>query len=93
MIVLLDRPLPEDLRWSVLHHGRPQMLDHILASRTLHGAFRSIEVHNEALGDELVGMARGYARGCPITPLSLQSSRPASEISERARVSAPPPFC
>ena len=59
MIVLLDRPLPEDLRWSVLHHGRPQMLDHILASRTLHGAFRSIEVHKEALGDELVGYGKG----------------------------------
>src|SRR5512134_3395162 len=58
-LVLLDRALPEDLRWSVLHHGRPQMLDHILASRTLHGAFRSIEVHNEALGDELVGYGKG----------------------------------
>jgi endonuclease/exonuclease/phosphatase family metal-dependent hydrolase len=58
-LVLLDRALPEDLRWSVLHHGRPQMLDHILASRTLHGGFRSIEVHNETLGDELVGYAKG----------------------------------
>jgi hypothetical protein len=35
------------------------MLDHILASRTLHGGFRSIEVHNETLGDELVGYAKG----------------------------------
>lgn len=58
-LVVLDRALAEDLRWSVLHHGRPQMLDHILASRTLHGAFRGIEVHNEALGDELVGYGKG----------------------------------
>ncbi len=57
-LVLLDRALPEDRRWSVLHHGRPQMLDHILASRALHSRFRSIEAHNEAVGDELVGYAR-----------------------------------
>lgn len=57
-LVLLDRALPADRRWSVLHHGRPQMLDHILASHTLHGRFRAIEVHNEALSDELIGYAR-----------------------------------
>ena len=38
-LVLLDRALPDDRRWSVLHHGRPQMLDHILASRTLQARF------------------------------------------------------
>lgn len=57
-LVVLDRALPADRRWSVLHHGRPQMLDHILASRALHGHFRSIEVHNEALGDEAVAYAK-----------------------------------
>jgi endonuclease/exonuclease/phosphatase family metal-dependent hydrolase len=57
-LVLLDRTLPEDRRWSVLHHGRPQMLDHVLASRALHSRFRAIEVHNETLADELVGYAR-----------------------------------
>ena len=57
-LVVLDRAIPADRRWSVLHHGRPQMLDHILASRTLHGYFRSIEVHNETLGDEAVGYAK-----------------------------------
>ena len=57
-LVVLDRTLAADRRWSVLHHGRPQMLDHILVSRTLHGHFRSIEVHNEALGDEALGYAK-----------------------------------
>jgi endonuclease/exonuclease/phosphatase family metal-dependent hydrolase len=57
-LVLLDRALPADRRWSVLHHGRPQMLDHILASRALHARFASIEAHNEMLSDELVGYAR-----------------------------------
>jgi endonuclease/exonuclease/phosphatase family metal-dependent hydrolase len=57
-LVLLDRALPEDRRWSVLHHGRAQMLDHILASRALHAQFRTIEAHNETLSDELVGYGR-----------------------------------
>ena len=56
--IVLDRAIAADRRWSVLHHGRPQMLDHILASRSLYGHFRSIEVHNEALGDEAVGYAK-----------------------------------
>lgn len=57
-LVVCDRALSADRRWSVLHHGRPQMLDHILASRELHGLFRAIEVHNETLGDEAIGYAR-----------------------------------
>jgi endonuclease/exonuclease/phosphatase family metal-dependent hydrolase len=57
-LVLLDRALSEDRRWSVLHHGRPQMLDHILASRALHSRFKAIEVHNEAVSDELIGYAK-----------------------------------
>ena len=58
-MVVLDRALAEDRRWSVLHHGRPQMLDHILVSRALYGRFQSIAVHNEALGDEAVGYGKG----------------------------------
>jgi endonuclease/exonuclease/phosphatase family metal-dependent hydrolase len=57
-LVLLDRTLPQDRRWSVLHHGRPQMLDHIVTSRALHSHFRAVEVHNETVADELVGYAR-----------------------------------
>lgn len=57
-LVVLDRAIAADRRWSVLHHGRPLMLDHILVSRALFGAFRSIDVHNEALGDEALGYAK-----------------------------------
>lgn len=56
--IVLDRALPADRRWSVLHHSRPQMLDHILASRALYGHFRDIEVHNEGLGDEALGYGK-----------------------------------
>jgi len=54
-MVVLDRTLPKDRRFSVLHHGRPQMLDHILISRSLYGHFSTIEVHNETLEDEVIG--------------------------------------
>ncbi len=57
-LIVLDRAISADRRWSVLHHGRAQMLDHILASRALYGHFRSIEVHNEGLGDEAVGYGK-----------------------------------
>ena len=55
---MLDRAIAADRRWSVLHHGRAQMLDHILASRALYGHFRAIEVHNEGLGDEALGYGK-----------------------------------
>jgi endonuclease/exonuclease/phosphatase family metal-dependent hydrolase len=51
-LVVLDRAIPADRRWSVLHRGRPLMPDHILASRALWHRFRGIEVHNEGLNDE-----------------------------------------
>ena len=57
-LVSLDRALPADRRWSVLHHGRPQMLDHILASHALSSKFRGIEVHNESIGDEAIVYAK-----------------------------------
>jgi endonuclease/exonuclease/phosphatase family metal-dependent hydrolase len=56
-LVPLERTLPASQRFSVLHHGHKQMLDHILASRALMAYYRHVEVHNEALGDELVAYA------------------------------------
>jgi endonuclease/exonuclease/phosphatase family metal-dependent hydrolase len=56
-LVVLDRSIPGDRRWSVLHRGRPEMLDHILASQALSSRFRGIQVHNDALGDEALGDA------------------------------------
>ena len=54
VLIPVERSLAEDRRYSVIHNGRPEMLDHILASRTLMGLFRGVEVHNEALMDETV---------------------------------------
>jgi len=54
-LVPLDRALPQSLRYSTLHHGRRQMVDRILVSRFLLGHLKGVEVHNESLGDELIG--------------------------------------
>ena len=54
----VERTLPEDRRFTVLHHGRPQMLDHILASRSLFGDLATVEIHNEMLEDELIAYGR-----------------------------------
>jgi hypothetical protein len=42
---------------SVLHAGRREMLDHILASRALYGRFRKIDLHNDGLIDEAIAGA------------------------------------
>lgn len=61
MLVPLERSLPEAQRYSVIHHGRPVMLDHILVSRPLLGWYLGAEIHNETLGDELVSPASVHA--------------------------------
>ncbi len=57
VLVPLERTLPDSQRFSVIHHGRRVLLDHILVSRPLLGWYRGAEIHNEALGDELVSPA------------------------------------
>ncbi len=57
-LIVLERGVAQDSAFSVIHHGRHQMLDHMLVSRALGSAFRSIEIHNEALGDEAVAYER-----------------------------------
>jgi endonuclease/exonuclease/phosphatase family metal-dependent hydrolase len=74
-LVVLDRSLAADRRFSTLHHGRPQMLDHILVSRAMLARFRSIEVHNETLADELAGFARTlHASGSYHAPVVAEFS-------------------
>jgi endonuclease/exonuclease/phosphatase family metal-dependent hydrolase len=69
-LVVLDRSLAEDRRFSVLHHGRAQMLDHILANWPALAHFRGIEAHNETLSDELLNFARVRQEpGSPHAPI------------------------
>ena len=57
VLVPLERALPESVRYTVMHAGQALMLDHVLASRALLAHYRGIEVHNEALQDEVVAYA------------------------------------
>lgn len=57
-LVPLERSMAADRRFSVLHHGRPMMLDHILVSRSLLAHFERLEIHNETLTDELVSFTK-----------------------------------
>lgn len=49
----VETEIPAERRYSVLHHGRPNMLDHILASPVLMAGLGSVEVFNEDLADEM----------------------------------------
>jgi endonuclease/exonuclease/phosphatase family metal-dependent hydrolase len=57
-LVVLDRSLAHDRRFSALHHGRPQMLDHILVNRAALAHVRGFEAHNETLSDEIVSFGK-----------------------------------
>lgn len=52
-LIPLDRAVPETRRYSVVHGGRKQMLDHVLVSQALFTGYQHVEVHNEGLADEL----------------------------------------
>lgn len=58
MLIPVERSISSDRRYSVLHHARPQMLDHILASRFLLSRLQHVEIHNEMLEDEIVGYTK-----------------------------------
>jgi endonuclease/exonuclease/phosphatase family metal-dependent hydrolase len=61
VLVAAENSVPEDLRFTVMHNGRKVMLDHLLMSRGLMAWYRGAEIHNEALGDELVAYANAAA--------------------------------
>jgi endonuclease/exonuclease/phosphatase family metal-dependent hydrolase len=49
---LAEHAVPAERRYTIIHDGRRQMLDHILVSRALANAQKSAAIHNETLGDE-----------------------------------------
>lgn len=44
--------VPEPSRYTLFHHGKGQMLDHMLVTRNLLAFYRGSEIHNELLHDE-----------------------------------------
>jgi predicted extracellular nuclease len=57
VLVLCERTVPEPARFSLIHRGRGEMLDHILSSRSLLAHYRGTEIHNELLHDESAAFA------------------------------------
>lgn len=57
VLVACEKTIPESSRFSLYHHGKGEMLDHILASRGLLSSYRGAEVHNEILHDESASFA------------------------------------
>ncbi len=52
VMIPCEQSVPESSRFSLLHLGRKEMLDHILTTRQLLTYYRGTEIHNEVLHDE-----------------------------------------
>jgi endonuclease/exonuclease/phosphatase family metal-dependent hydrolase len=52
IMVPCELTVPEPSRYSLLHLGKGEMLDHILVSRALVALYRTTEIHNEVVPDE-----------------------------------------
>ncbi len=52
VMVPCESMIPESSRYSLIHLGRGEMIDHVMASRGLIQNFRHAEIHNETLHDE-----------------------------------------
>lgn len=56
-LVPCDNTIPESSRFTHLHHGQRNLLDHMVISRGLLGAYKHAEIHNEILNDETIAFA------------------------------------
>jgi exonuclease III len=54
VLVPCEQTIPESSRFSLFHHGKGQMIDHLLISRNLLAFYKGSEIHNEILHDESV---------------------------------------
>jgi predicted extracellular nuclease len=54
VIVPCERTIPEPSRFSLLHHGKGEMIDHLLISRSLLAHYKGSESHNDLLHDESI---------------------------------------
>ena len=66
-LIPLERRVPEDARYTVLHDGRPLLLDHMLASPALAAACRQVRILNAGLADE--AHVNGPVKGSLHAPL------------------------
>jgi endonuclease/exonuclease/phosphatase family metal-dependent hydrolase len=52
-----EETVSESARFTLYHHGKKNMLDHLLVSRALMACYRGAEIHNELVRDESVAFA------------------------------------
>jgi exonuclease III len=57
VMVPCEKTIPEPSRYTLFHHGKGRMIDHLLVSRNLLAHYRGSEIHNEMLHDESVAFA------------------------------------
>jgi endonuclease/exonuclease/phosphatase family metal-dependent hydrolase len=57
VLVACERSIPEPARFSLIHNGRGEMIDHILVSRALLAGYQTTQVDNELLHDESIAFA------------------------------------
>lgn len=57
VLVPIEHTIPEPSRYTLLHHGKGELLDHMLVSRNLLAHNRGAEIHNEILHDESMAFA------------------------------------
>lgn len=56
-LVPCSHTIPEQLRYTHIHEGRGNLLDHMMMSRPLLAYYQGAEIHNEVLHDESIAFA------------------------------------
>ncbi|MGW9374148.1 endonuclease/exonuclease/phosphatase family protein [Streptomyces xanthophaeus] len=57
VLVPIEHTIPSQARYTLFHHGRGQMIDHMLVTRNLLAHYRGSEIHNEILHDDSIAFA------------------------------------
>ncbi|MBT5413002.1 MAG: endonuclease [Rhodospirillaceae bacterium] len=68
----LERAVPAEARYSVLHAGRPTMLDHVLVSAALKRAHLGSEIDNADLPDEVTALDIERVAGSFHAPVAVE---------------------
>ena len=75
----IEDVIPQAQRFTVLHHGRPLMLDHLLVSAKLRTYLTGAETLNQGLADEVDSAAQGAIGGSFHAPLVAEFALPAGQ--------------
>jgi endonuclease/exonuclease/phosphatase family metal-dependent hydrolase len=76
--------IPEGQRFTVLHHGRRLMLDHLLVSAKLRGYLNCAESFNQGLADEAESAEQGAVGGSFHAPIVAEFALPSSSASQNS---------